>query len=89
MHAAAVDSALPGCEESARAVASTGPITPAKFITAVSTAYATRKKSSGTTLFHSGLTERLIGGALIPMTKATIKRSDLSCVILSAIIKSA
>jgi len=70
----AVLSAEPGCDERASVVASTGPIRNAKFIIAESTAYATLKKSGGTTSFHSGLTERFIGGAVIPSTNAARRR---------------
>ena len=54
-------------------MAITGPITPAVLITEVSIAYALRIKSSETIAFHSGRTERLIGGAEIPNRNAKLK----------------
>ena len=84
INADAVLSADPGCEERASVVASTGPMTPAKFIIAESTAYATLKKSAGTTSFHRGLTERLIGGAVTPRTNAAMRRRFRSCAMFNA-----
>ena len=51
---------------------------------AVSIAYAVRKKSPGTTIFHKGRTDKLIGGALSPITNAKINIKGLECIALSA-----
>ena len=60
-----------GRAESAREVATTGPTTCAADIIAVSTAYAVLRKSAGTTIFHKGRIDKLIGGALNPITNAS------------------
>jgi hypothetical protein len=61
-----------GRDESANAVTTTGPITEVELIIAESKAYAVRRYVGGTISFHKGLTERLIGGAVIPRIKAAI-----------------
>ncbi len=78
INADATMSALPGCDERARDVTRTGPITPAALITAVSTAYAVRSHSSVTASRQSGRTDKLIGGAVSPRMSAKIKRRALS-----------
>ena len=73
-----------GCDERASVVAMTGPTTPAALMIAVSIAYAVRRKSSGTTIFQRGRTDKLMGGALSPITNAKINIKGLECIALSA-----
>ena len=75
--------------ESARDVAMTGPTTKAKFIIEESTAYAVRRPFSGTTIFHKGRTERLIGGALNPITNARVSIVAFASARLRAIVNVA
>ena len=63
-----------------------GPITVVKLIIEVSSAYAVRKKLSGTMSFQSGRTAKLIGGAVIPSNNAVIKSDSLDSIELNAII---
>ena len=63
-------------------MAITGPITPAVLLTDVSIAYALRNNSSGTTAFHNGRTERLIGGAEIPKRNPNTNIVGLLCIKL-------
>ena len=64
-------------------------MTDVKLIIDESSAYAVRKKSSGTMSFHNGRTERLIGGAVAPNTNAVIKSDSLDCMVFNAKIKVA
>ena len=73
-----------GCDERASDVAITGPTTPAVLMIAVSIAYAVRRKSSGTTIFQSGRTDKFIGGALSPMANAKININGFECIALRA-----
>ena len=73
-----------GLDERANEVATTGPTTPAALMIAVSIAYAVRRKSSGTTIFHNGRTDKLIGGALSPITNARINIQDFDSTALRA-----
>ena len=73
-----------GLDESANEVATTGPITPAALMIDVSIAYAVRRKSGGTTIFHKGRTDKLIGGAVKPMTNARVSIIALESIALSA-----
>jgi hypothetical protein len=66
-------SARYGREDRANEVIITGPMTDVELIIAESKAYAVRKYVGGTMSFHSGLTERLIGGAVIPRINAVIR----------------
>ena len=70
-------------------MAMTGPTTKAKFIIEESIAYAVRRSFSGTTIFHKGRTERLIGGALNPITNASVNIAIFVSARLSAIVNVA
>ena len=67
----------------------TGPITDVKLIIEESSAYAVRKKSSGTMSFHNGRTDKLIGGAVAPSTNAVINNDSLDCMVFKVNIKVA
>jgi hypothetical protein len=73
IRAATASSARYGRDERASAVTTTGPTTVVELIIAESNAYAVRKYVGGTMSFHNGLTERLIGGAVIPRINAAIR----------------
>ena len=86
--AAVTSSARYGREERAKAVTITGPTTDVELIIAESNAYAVLKYVEGTMSFHSGLTERLIGGAVIPRINDVIRMDCAVSICFSVRIKN-
>jgi hypothetical protein len=89
MSAEVTFNAMAGCDESASEVTTTGPKMVVVFIIEESSAYAVRRKFSGTMSFHKGRTDKLIGGAEIPNTNAVIRIDSLVCIEFNANIKVA